>query len=129
MKLKHILTLSVGIFLVGCRGGDLAEHKCHYKTKVVEVGQCGGGEGFFDGNRECSISYTQEGVKGLFYGKVYGGAMKGQELFKLCWRNDKDRGCFRTQRTVNRDSYSESCEVIRTKKERDEIARKNKQKP
>lgn len=108
MKAKLLLSLMVTVGLVGC-GGDLADIKCHYKTTVIEVGECAGGDGFFDGNRECPVSYKQENSSTKRFGKVYDGAMKGQTLYRHCWEENGSLSCFATQRTYLRDSYSDSC--------------------
>lgn len=109
MKAKLLLGLMVTVGLVGC-GGDLANVKCHYKTTVIEVGKCAGGDGFFDGNRECPISYKQENSSAKRFGKVYNGAMSGQPLYRHCWKEDSGSlSCFATQNIRLRDSYTDSC--------------------
>lgn len=104
---KHLFIILSSILLTAC-GGDLGNDKCHISYEVVEVGQCGGGEGFFSGNRECPIKIKKGNA--VSFSKVYDGAMTGQTVYKECWSEDDGRHCFATTRTNLRNLYEKVCD-------------------
>lgn len=106
-----ILVCLIIVLLMGCDGGgDLAKYKYHIKLTVVDVGACGGGEGFFSGSRGCAISAHDDNLNKHFVG-VYGNAVAGMTVYKSCWVLKKgEHRCFRDTTTYIRKSYTKTQE-------------------
>ena len=62
-------------------------------AKIIEVGQCGGGVGFFGGNRTCPIKVKWPNGR-IEVGKTYDYVMIGQKMYKDCWKEDDGNYCF-----------------------------------
>lgn len=106
MKSILVFLFAVSAFVLPVYLISNFESGCHYKTTVIEVGQCGGGVGYFGGSRECSISYKFKGSSEVKFGNVYGGAMIGQTLFMSC---ESPSNCFIAQDFKPKIGYSSEC--------------------
>jgi len=104
MMNKILIGLSV-LFLIGC-GGDLASEKyVSESATVLSIGDCGGGDGFFAGNRTCAIS-VRWASGGVAYGQTWDRVMIGQKVYKECWVDDGVRSCFLNFTTSPRKMYT-----------------------
>lgn len=102
----RVLLFLISSLLIGCdSGGDLAKYKYHVKLTVVDVGACGGGEGFFSASRECAISAKDVHLNKHF-GAVYGNAVPGMTVYKHCWILKRgEHQCFTTTTPYIRKTY------------------------
>lgn len=92
--MKIIITAIVFILILisGCKDNK------HTNTYIViTAGRCGGGEGFFAGNRRCGVK-VKRGIR-TEYREVYDFAMEGQTVYESCWSEDSREACFATLRT------------------------------
>ena len=96
--------LSLALLVAGC-SGDLGRKK-HTKgpVTVIEVGDCGGGEGLFSGPRECAIK-VRWGNGSIEYSKTIDKVMAGQELFRECWIESGESRCFSNFTASPRSMY------------------------
>lgn len=81
--MKKYIWLIAGLLILGC---SKYENERTIHGVIVDVGSCGGGEGFFSGNYECKVAVMVNGKKE--YWNVYGRAIKGQTVSRKC--RDKD---------------------------------------
>lgn len=90
------------IFLSSC-GGDLGSRKHNISGVILDVGSCGGGEGFFGGNYTCSVKIMTRGR--VEYWQAYGQQIKGKTLYKECWMEGDGAHCFVTASNRAREMY------------------------
>lgn len=70
---------------------------------VVDVGSCGGGEGFFSGNYECAVKVKiQDEIEFI---NIYGQAIIGQPVYKHCWTKEGNSKCYSTARKYIRNGW------------------------
>ena len=100
---KKILYLVFIAMLSGCSGGDFGEGKHIIEGKVISIGTCGGGNGFFSGNYECAVTTLVDGR--IEYWNVYGPVVDGQSIYKHCWVEEGAAHCFSTASKNIRPSY------------------------
>lgn len=94
-KLKVFLGIVLLTTLCACSG---KQDKYVIQGAVMDVGNCGGGQGFFSETYTCSTKVEVE--KETEYWDVYGRVMKGQTVYKHCWREETNYLCFRTASKV-----------------------------
>ena len=83
---RHIVWLIIVLFALG-----------------ITVG-CGGGDGFFDGNRTCAISVKS--INGVVsHGQTWDYVMVGQLVYRECWIDDGKHSCFRNYTHSPREMY------------------------
>lgn len=105
---KNTILILTLILSTSC-GGDLGDDKYHISGVILDVGSCGGGEGFFSGNYECAVSVQTS--SGVMYWDAYGQQIKGRTIYKECWIEEGSGYCFTTARNMYREMYKNTKQV------------------
>ena len=103
--MKSIVSVALLAALVGCdMGGDFGSDKHYTSAVITNVGTCGGGIGFFGGNRTCMVEVKLK-TGTVTYWSVYENAVVGMKVYKECWREDGTPYCFSTATANPRRMY------------------------
>ncbi|MGK2231150.1 MAG: hypothetical protein ACI92O_000308 [Colwellia sp.] len=96
------------ILITSCTGGDFGNDK-HVTPGLIIVGSddCNGGEGFFDGPRECNIKVKWPSGRTEYTISWADNNMIGNTVYRECWTEYGKSMCFKSVTDIPRSMYLE----------------------